>query len=65
MKVYLIGEYGPFTTCRVFRKENKAMLAAREIHEKCCDPDELEEEWEDFLKTFDGPYCFFEVATVE
>lgn len=24
-----------------------------------------EAEWEDFLDEFDGPYCFFEIVTVE
>lgn len=41
------------------------MLAAREIYENCCEPEQLETEWEDFLDEFDGPYCFFEIVTVE
>ena len=65
MKVYLIGEYNTVTTYRAFRDDRKAMLVARESHEECCEPEELEKEWEDFLKNFDGPYCFFEVVTVE
>nr|DAI81397.1 MAG TPA: hypothetical protein [Caudoviricetes sp.] len=65
MKVYLIGEYNTVTTYRAFRDDRKAMLVAREIHEECCELEELEKEWEDFLKNFDGPYCFFEVVTIE
>lgn len=65
MKVYLIGEYNTVTTYRAFRDDRKAMLVAREIHEECCEPEELETEWEDFLDEFDGPYCFFEIVTVE
>ena len=41
------------------------MRVAREIYEDCCEPEELEAEWEDFLDEFDGPYCFFEIVTVE
>lgn len=65
MKVYLIGEYNTVTTYRAFHSEIKAMLTAREIYEGCCEPEQLETEWEDFLNEFDGPYCFFEIVTVE
>ena len=65
MKVYLIGEYNTVTTYRAFHSEIKAMLAAREIYKNCCEPEELETEWEDFLDEFDGPYCFFEIVMVE
>ena len=44
MKVYLIGEYNTVTTYRAFHDDRKAMLVAREIHEECCEPEELEKE---------------------
>lgn len=65
MKVYLIGEYGVTTSYRCFYEEADAMRVAREIYEDCCEPEGLEAEWEDFLDEFDGPYCFFEIVTVE
>ncbi len=64
-KVYLITEYGVPLAYRAFHDSKKAMMCAREIYEECSGPNELENEWEEFTIKFDGPYCGFEVLTVE